>query len=275
VCTVSIIPIASGFRLVVNRDESRRREPASPPVWRRVGPQAVRAIWPLDRAAGGTWVGANEFGVVLAVLNLNPHPPVDIAGVEDLVSRGMVIPRLLDAPDAARAARALGGLRLDRFAPFRMLAIDPGAHAAGRPGVIEATWDRSRLVLADSRPVPACFVSSGLGDVHALPRLDVFRTHVLDRGPTPEAQDEFHRHQWPGRPEVSVLMARADARTVSRTSVEVQAEPAGPARVSMRYDPLDADDPASPPSQAPGTPVVPGRPPADATAPLPGATRYS
>jgi hypothetical protein len=44
------------------------------------------------------------------------------------------------------------------------------------------------------------------------------------------AQDAFHHHQWPGRGELSVLMSRADARTVSITTVEI-----GERRVWMEY----------------------------------------
>jgi hypothetical protein len=38
---------------------------------------------------------------------------------------------------------------------------------------------------------------------------------------TPAAQDAFHRHSWEGREHVSVQMSRAEARTVSRTTVEL------------------------------------------------------
>jgi hypothetical protein len=34
-------------------------------------------------------------------------------------------------------------------------------------------------------------------------------------------QRVFHRHAWPARPEISVLMSRPDAATVSRTVLDV------------------------------------------------------
>ena len=49
-----------------------------------------------------------------------------------------------------------------------------------------------------------------------------------------ERQQAFHAHRWPDRPEVSVLMTRRDARTVSRTAIEVTE-----ARVSLRYTALN------------------------------------
>jgi hypothetical protein len=46
-----------------------------------------------------------------------------------------------------------------------------------------------------------------------------------------EAQACFHRHRWSARPEISVLMSRADARTVSRTQIDILA-----GRSKMRAD---------------------------------------
>jgi hypothetical protein len=48
------------------------------------------------------------------------------------------------------------------------------------------------------------------------------------------AQDEYHRHQWPGREAISVNMRRHDAATVSRTVVEVRE-----GSVRMSYQAID------------------------------------
>jgi len=81
-----------------------------------------------------------------------------------------------------------------------------------------------------------CLVSSGLGDTLVRPRLELFDQEVLNPGVTPARQDAYHAHRWPDRPEISVAMERAAARTVSRTIVEVV-----PARVTMRYIPIGGE----------------------------------
>jgi hypothetical protein len=53
----------------------------------------------------------------------------------------------------------------------------------------------------------------------------------------PAAQDAFHRMVWPDRRPASVWMTRPEARTVSLTVVELNAE-----RARMRYYARDHDD---------------------------------
>lgn len=208
-CTVSIISRPSGFRLVTNRDVPRTRSASEPPTWRS-GMQ--RAIWPTDPDGGGTWVGASESGLVLCLLNLNPEPAPDLDTT--LTSRGVIIPDLIDEGDARRAMDTLAGWDLTSFAPFRLVAADI---LEGAVRILEASWHDEFVWREHS--VPACFVSSGLGDSKVLPRLPLFDECVRD-GDT-IAQDLFHRHRWPGRPEISVLMSREDARTVSITTVDL------------------------------------------------------
>jgi hypothetical protein len=245
-CTASIIPLGhaatphlageAGFRVVVSRDEQRDRPPALQPRWRTIG--GGRAIWPIDPRGGGTWIGAGEHGLVLMLLNVNPEPPPTLP--PGLASRGMIIPRLIDAPTPDAALARLRGLDLERFAPFRVIAAGPDhAGRAWRGGVrlSGARWDRDRLTTEPAGPGPACFVSSGLGDSHAHARLGLFRD-VVAGAPAPEAQDEFHDHAWPGREDVSVRMSRTDARTVSVTYVEVRPRAGGGVQVRMSYRPV-------------------------------------
>lgn len=234
-CTVSIIPAPPGYRVVCNRDESRGRPEAAPPRWRRLKAAPGRALWPTDTHAGGTWIASSSAGLTLCLLNLNPDNPLDLSLVPGLVSRGLVIPTLIEQPDAPSAARAVSRLALSRFAPFRLVAID--LPDSGSPRAIEAAWDRRALQVTEHPPGPACFVSSGLGDRLVRCRLDLFRELVLEGGASAESQDRFHNHRWDDRPALSVLMAREDARTVSISTVEY--DPADtPAPLRMSYSPV-------------------------------------
>lgn len=249
-CTVSVISLntnaaphlagAAGFRVVVNRDEQRDRPPALFPRWRSVGQgeSARRAIWPIDPKGGGTWVAAGEHALVLCLLNRNLEPIPQLP--PDLVSRGAIIPRLIACPDGASVLRSLASLDLDRFAPFRLVVIEPDAPGrAWRGGVRvnEAEWDRASL---NTRTLPggaACFVSSGLGDSRVTGRLPLF--DELVGVATPAAQDAFHHHSWPGREHLSVMMSREDARTVSVTTIEATPRVSSPV-VRMTYRPVYA-----------------------------------
>lgn len=160
-----------------------------------------------------------------------------------MLSRGGIIPAVLSrvcVAEAGRVAdeivRAVGEMDLERYAPFRLVALEPlGADAsANGHGADGAHWGRSQrrgLVAAWHRDGalrvdeladgPVCLASSGLGDAKVLGRIGLFRDEVVRAGATAAAQDRFHRHVWANSPETSVLMSRADARTVSITTVEV------------------------------------------------------
>jgi hypothetical protein len=215
-CTLTLIPLpGAGVRLVTNRDESRRRAPGLPPTIRSVGP-ALRAAYPVDGEAGGAWVAASDRGLLFALLNANLSPAPPLPSPSVLLSRGSVIPALLSAEDLDEVGDRLAGFALPRLAPFRLLTADSES-------VRVASWNRESLEQARYPLVPMCMASSGLGDERVLPRLALF-DHWMERfGPTPEAQDAFHAHAWPDRPEISVMMSRADARTVSVTTVAMTA----------------------------------------------------
>lgn len=220
-CTVSVIPIGrvpGGFRLAINRDELVNRPRAEPPAvvetW-----TGRRALRPIDTQSGGTWVAANDAGLVLALLNRNVGGPPAMRRL----SRGLIIPALVGLERAAEAIERLGGMDLSEFAEFRLVAADAD-------WVLAAVWDGAGLSVERGPLAPVCFASSGLGDERVRPRVELFREMVSSRGATPSVQDEFHRHRWADRPEVSVMMERPGARTVSMTVVESDG-----AGVEMRY----------------------------------------
>jgi hypothetical protein len=225
-CTVSVIAIDGGYRLVTNRDEKRGRVSAEYPFnWG----MNKSAIGPLDPAGGGTWVAARP-GLTLCVLNYNlepsPEPPANT------VSRGRIIPKLIEHPSAHAAIAALEASDLSRFVPFRLVAVDLNGPLA----VIEARWNQLRFTRVD-HPMrePACFASSGLGDSIVADRLPLF-DRMVRPNPTAESQDAYHTHRWPDRGAASVFMDRPAARTVSITIVEDTA-----AGLHMHYRPIDVD----------------------------------
>lgn len=234
-CTVSIIPLADhaatgGCRIVCNRDEQRSRPAALPPQRRRFGNH--EAILPIDPESDGTWVAATDGGLVLTLLNVNdPDAPREPDGASR-TSRGRVIPSLLGVSSVDETFRAALAIDASMYDPFRLLIVSPG-------GCIEVVSDGRRVrcgraMLGDS---PAVFSSSGLGDgMVVAPRRALF-DELCDRAPTLDAaQEAFHKHRWSNRTHLSVMMSRADARTVSRTAIDLF-----PDHASMRYEAIDDD----------------------------------
>lgn len=225
-CTLTIIPVRSGVRLMINRDELLTRPAARPPSLLELE-SGRRALCPTDARAGGTWIALNDSGLMLALLNGNPRPMPPLPPKSQLRSRGLIIPALIDVSSPADALAKLDGIELARVAPFRLVA-------AASDAILDAVWDRAGLRIAEREMMPTCFVSSGLGDHRVPPRIDLFNEWTGGQPWTAAAQDEFHRHRWPDRPEVSVMMCREGARTVSITTIEAPFD----APPTMRY----ADD---------------------------------
>lgn len=222
-CTVSIIEVPGGFRLLSNRDEQRSRPSAEFPFsW------GSRGIGPLDPGGGGTWI-ASRPGLTLCLLNYNlvpkPKPPASS------ISRGRIIPPLLESRDIDAVEMGLRDLQLPRYAPFRLIAAQRGADSGVRVG--EARWEGTTFDWIEHTGMPLVFVSSGLGDAVVADRVPLFDEMVVESGATPLAQDAYHQHRWVERLHQSVLMARPDARTVSIT--EVTDTEAG---LEMRYSPV-------------------------------------
>lgn len=234
-CTVTIVPkpnASRAFRMACNRDELHGRSPALPPQQREF--ENTQALMPIDPASGGTWVGVNEHGLALTLLNYNPaDPPTN----RDL-SRGGVIPSLLHAQSVHQVIQGLVGLERERMMPFRLVACDGESVLLWR-----STEPVERVVVDPWDGEPVMWTSSGLGD-HVVegPRRALFEGWF---GDVPDAyldrQHAFHRHRWPDREHLSVSMHRKDARTVSYTLVDVASD-----TVTMTYHPdrpdLDAPD---------------------------------
>ena len=216
-CTVTTVPHDEGVRVVCNRDERRTRPAALPPRLLRVGARV--AAFPTDPLGGGTWMGVNDAGLVLALLNAAPSGARCDAGgpIARPRSRGFVVRAMLEHGSADSIVEALGGFDPTLFNPYRLVIV----HA---PTVTVVSSDGDRLTTSQAPLAhPMLFTSSSLGDALVeRPRRDLFeRMVVRASGQILDAQARFHRHQWRARPEISVHMQRADALTVSRTLIDV------------------------------------------------------
>jgi hypothetical protein len=226
-CTMTIIRLtepSAGIRIAFNRDESRSRPPALPPVIRAFGDN--RAVLPIYGQAGGTWIAASDVGLVFAVLNVNASPGMTGQRAKSPLSRGVIIPKLLGANCLTEAIEYALRLELSGFAPFRLVIADRTTAMEMRSAECDL-----RVKVHNCEHDALLFTSSGLGDeVVESPRRSLFSAMFADEHQWATAQSNFHRHQWKDRPEISVSMSRADACTVSFTVVDV-----GPESISLSY----------------------------------------
>jgi len=211
-----------GWRVVFNRDERRARQLGLPPVAQDY--DGVRAVHPVDPDGGGTWLAATSAGLVFALLN-EIQVPSRLAATS-VVSRGLVIPRLLSARSLEEVEARLDQYSADRHRPFRLMAVSDRAVVqmvhTGSGSLLTRHAASARLIRTSSSLEPA--------------ETQRRRTALFDQVvpvPSVAAQDRFHAHRWPQAPEASVLMTRADARTVSVTVVDVFAH-----GVRLAYRPL-------------------------------------
>jgi uncharacterized protein with NRDE domain len=103
--------------VAANREE-RRDRPASPPHAWDTSPR----IWAgRDEVAGGTWLGLNELGLVVAITNRRAE-----ANDPNAPSRGALCLGALHQPTAAAARRYLTAelARQPRFNAFNLIALD-------------------------------------------------------------------------------------------------------------------------------------------------------
>lgn len=216
-CTASWLIHPDGYELFFNRDESVRRGTAHPPARLALG--GVRALAPRDADAGGTWLGVNEHGLALALLNAWDARE----GLAGARSRGLLVQALLEARDGAAALARLADEDLERYRGFTLALFEPGRAPRAR------AWDGRALAEVEPRS-PLCSSSLDRGRAQA-ERERVYAELLADQpGPSRALLERFHASHVPERGPWSPCMHRADAATVSASQVRVDAR-----AVALRY----------------------------------------
>ena len=223
-CTVSIVEHAGRLRMISNRDERLDRAIAREPRVVALGRRL--AAMPHDPTAGGSWIGVNDCGLVAGVLNRYPMVRRD-AGSQ-WTTRGSLVPMALACASIDDVLMSLRAMDASQFQPFRLVL---------------AQGNELALIVGDSRELacatstlgePYMFTASSLGDFFVDgPRRRLFDWLVGDPAAPLRGQALFHRHQWVDKREISVVMERGDAATVSRTTVEVSSND-----ITLEYEPL-------------------------------------
>ncbi len=222
-CTVSFLPHSDGFYLGMNRDELLTRPEAFPPRIRSDG--GVAALYPSE-PEGGTWVGINEHGLCLTLINWHA---VRQQAIEEPITRGIVIPRLLRYRLLEDARRDLAHLQLRDMPPFRLIAV-----TSGEGQLTEFRWDGRQLRECPHAWEPRHWFSSGYDE----PRVRVVRSAICRKAwREPDAGQltwlrRLHASHEPERGPFSICMHRGEAATISYTEIVVT-----PTQATMCYLP--------------------------------------
>jgi Transport and Golgi organisation 2 len=212
VCTLSWLGETDGYALYFNRDERLTRAPALPPT--RGELDGVAYLAPTDGDFGGTWIGVNEYGVTIALLNRYTESAADPG--PNRVSRGLLVRSLLDARTAGRAIDRLAPASLAPYQPFTLAAVDPGRE------VLLTDWTGTLLLRSLVETSGLVRTSSGRDQAEAeRVRSAAWRAMLGDGPVTRDRLDRFHRSHDPERGAFSVCMHRPEAATRGYTVITV------------------------------------------------------
>lgn len=211
-CTVSWLRQPEGYVLLCNRDERHQRKPAGGPRPGRV--RGVSFVAPIDGDHGGSWIGANEFGLTLCLLNRYGDWAPDLARVYN--SRGLLLTDLLDCRRSEVVTERLGGIDLEAFQPFTLLAL-----TAAEPALLFDWTGFESTIQPDAEaqmPLTSSSISSRVVDL----RRQLF-AKMASQGETLDVDmlRQFHCSHIPERGPGSICMHREDAATVSLSIVTV------------------------------------------------------
>ncbi len=234
-CTLSWIRSTAGYSVFMNRDERPTRAPGLPPEIRA---GAVRWIAPFDGQSHGTWIGANDRGVSLAILNRYHDSPMSAEG--EWISRGLLVTSLLESPTRDEVERHLRDQPLGRYQPFTLAGFEVGR------GARLLAWNGETLAVDRVVETGLVATSSGYDQQEAtrfrgelFARWEEFHpshpphpSHPSPPSPSPESFERIHASHIPEKGPLSICMHRPEAGTVSFTRIDV-----GPAAIELTYIP--------------------------------------
>ncbi|MCH8486562.1 MAG: NRDE family protein [Candidatus Cyclonatronum sp.] len=203
--------------LAFNRDEMLARVPGKPPGFFRKN--GIRYMAPVDPQGGGTWIAANDRGVILCLLNDYMGKSSENYAGENK-SRGLLVRRLITAgngrPEDIRDFMVQTGEAPLPHNPFNLVVF------SGVEDPVMWHWNGEKLEFTSKPPMPV--VSAGLEqDKTQQLRAEVFgRLREQHGGIIPsEALLEAHQSAKPEPQPYSIAMQLPDKETVSITEVRL------------------------------------------------------
>ncbi len=226
-CTVSFIPHPnSGFVLTSNRDEAPGRDTFPPSIHEF---ENTRMLFPMDKHAGGTWIGLSDKKRLVCVLNggFNFHE----RKAEYRLSRGIVARDLMAAQDIDTAILEY---HLNDIEPFTMIIVQWDKELK----LLELVWDGEQKHFSALPLEPRIWSSSTLYDAQMKASREAWFDRFLQRNDlSSKSLLDFHMTAGGNNDEFGVIMDRGFVKTTSITQIT---NPEGVA--NMRYHDLDRDE---------------------------------
>ena len=231
-CTASWLIRPSGYELFFNRDERNERLPAEAPRLSTVGSRTV--IAPRDGDAGGSWIGVNDHGLTLGLLNGWQDPE---SVVSEPRSRGLLLLDLLESADAEELESRIEALDLSIYRGFHLLALTLTSPSRTGEAVSGFRWNGTELRF--QRPEGPLSSSSyrgprgeGAEEIAFERRSQLEELRERHGGLDAYLLEHLHTSHYPKRGAFSVCMHREDASTQSSTHIAVEGD-----RARVRYAP--------------------------------------
>jgi len=215
-CTVTWWRTPGGYEIFFNRDERKSRKPARAPSIHQA--HDVRYVAPEDGNAGGSWIGSNEYGLSLCLLNYYAATAADAA--PGRISRGILLTSLMNAASVADVAHRLKHVALADYSPFFLVALD-----AASPATVHA-WDGKSMVSYEVPDDQLPITTSSFDTDHVVAqRRDRFAAMLKQHGRIDaDLLGAYHASREARGDAYSVFMRRDDAETVSVSHVIVSPE---------------------------------------------------
>ncbi|MEX0685366.1 MAG: NRDE family protein [Balneolales bacterium] len=216
-CTVTFFPKDDhNWVLSTNRDELKSRDKALPPSIFKAG--ELNYLAPIDGKAGGTWVGMNEAGICLTLLNNYQGVNPLISHHTDALSRGLIIPKLMHLTQLNEVDNKMKTLQTANYNPFRLVGIQ------SKPWkLMEWSWDGMDFQIHSHPVKPHLWVSAGR-DYEGVwnSREKVFK-NFLKANPLPDvaAIKRLHASRYPDPGAYAFAMELDIVATVSNTIAEL------------------------------------------------------
>lgn len=210
-CTVSFIPLANRVLLASNRDEHHSRSKAIRPEMQQIG-QDKTLLFPKDPDQGGTWIGVNNHGAAVVLLNGGFIKHIDSPLFTQ--SRGKIVLEVLGSEFPMEQLRSAN---LSSVAPFTLIYFTGNL-------LIESRWDGQQLHQFHLDPEkPHIWSSVTLYDISIRNERIGWFTEWLAQNPSPNLDMvlDFHRFGGNGDSTNDLVMNRNNAiYTVSITGID-------------------------------------------------------
>lgn len=198
-----------------NRDEVHSRRPgAAPRVSLPAGGQTCKVLAPLDPGASGTWIGVNERGLIVALLN---YYGFGSKSVRQTRSRGKLVKDLLSSQsDAPQCMRELERIDMSQYPGFFIFFMD----LKNLPQAMQ--WDGHALSDLPLDPATPCLSTSSVRPETCV----AYRRKLFEGVHAPDLLRQAHLHYNTGDSALGPLMLRADAATDCLTEILLTSEQA-------------------------------------------------